>query len=125
MTLVEDLEMMIYDNYRKCKVPVYKNPNTHELRYLFRDHHNILRAKLEYGSEDFYVWDSELLHDSVPIQGYPFVILPNEVRLRWYSESESEEDWEIEKQKFESRSDNVWRAFGRRMPIIQDEGEYL
>jgi hypothetical protein len=128
MRLLEELAFTANDSnpgYPK-KVPVYKNPDPSELRDAFREHDNVLRAKLQDGTNDLYVWDAEITHDDVKkVQGYPFLMLPRGVRLKWYVDDGTPEEWEAEKAEFAQRCQHVWRAYGRKMPIIADNGEFM
>jgi hypothetical protein len=122
--LSEELAFTVHDRYRNERVPVWKNPDPGELRAAFREHGS-LRAIIEDGTDDLYVWDAELTHDYIRRAGETILLRPRAVRLKWYDEDGTPEEWQERKQEFAARAGNVWRAYGRQMPIIADNGEHM
>lgn len=122
--ICEDLALTISDPYREDPVSIWKNPDPRELRAAFREHRK-LRAVIDYNG-DVYAWDAELLHDNVPIDGDQILLLPREVRVKWYDdEYGTPQEWQETKKRLVTAWTKLWRAYGRRMPIVADNGEYM
>jgi hypothetical protein len=138
--LREDLCLILPNPYDKDgpRIQVYRNPTSGEMRDAFREaQFHALRGILDLATATVYVWDAAFEHSGIEAKldtaaGYDGLLLwlkKDHVRIQWShwndfdTKEEAEADLAEMITKVSARCDNLWRAYGRRVPLLPEEDE--
>jgi hypothetical protein len=108
------------------------------LRNGFREQQfKALRGILDLATATVYVWDADFEHTRIEskldkgpnYEGLLLWLKPDHVRIQWNrwdefgTKEEAEADWADMVAKVQPRCTNLWRAYGRHVPLLPEEDE--